>query len=51
MNIENGVFEDIRQYIYIYIYIYIQLVGGFTYFNCHPYLEKSSNVTNIFQMG
>ena len=27
------------------------LVGGFKYFDFHPYLGEIPNLTNIFQMG
>ena len=33
------------------LFMYTFLVGGFTFFNSHPYSGKIPNLTNIFQMG
>ena len=36
----------------IHSFLHCQLGGGFKYFwNFHPYLGKTSNLTHIFQMG
>ena len=38
--------EGLKGYVYKYI-----LLGGFIFFNFHPYLGKIPILTHIFQMG